>query len=168
MAKSIQFVGAAGSVTGSKYVVHTKNRKFLVDCGLFQGLKNLRLRNWDTLPFNPKDIQAVIITHAHIDHTGYIPLLVKKGFKGPIYCSDSTFELCKILLPDSGMLQEEDADFANKHDFSKHSPALPLYTKKDAEESLAFFHPLPFNTPYDLGGNIHFSLLPAAGISIES
>ncbi|MBS0185374.1 MAG: MBL fold metallo-hydrolase [Proteobacteria bacterium] len=160
----LQFLGAAGTVTGSKYLLTTSHKKILVDCGLFQGLKNLRLKNWEALPFYPNKIDALLVTHAHIDHTGYIPLLVKQGFRGPIYCSEATFELCKILLRDSGMLQEEDAAFANKHGFSKHNPALPLYTLKDAEASLNYFHPLPFNTPFDLGENIHFSFLPAGHI----
>ncbi|HQS83394.1 MAG: MBL fold metallo-hydrolase [Alphaproteobacteria bacterium 16-39-46] len=160
----IQFLGAVGTVTGSKYLLTTPHKKILVDCGLFQGLKNLRLRNWSPLPFYPNKIDALLVTHAHIDHTGYIPLLVKQGFRGPIYCSEATFELCKILLRDSGMLQEEDAEFANKHGFSKHSPALPLYTQKDAETSLNYFHPLAFNTPFDLGENLHFTFLPAGHI----
>ncbi len=160
----LQFLGAAGTVTGSKYLLTTPHKKILVDCGLFQGLKNLRLRNWAPLPFYPNKIDAVLVTHAHIDHTGYIPLLVKKGFQGPIYCSEATFELCKILLRDSGMLQEKDAEFANKYGFSKHSPALPLYTQKDAEASLNYFHPLAFNTPFDLGENLHFTFLPAGHI----
>jgi len=160
----LQFLGAAGTVTGSKYLLTTPHKKILVDCGLFQGLKNLRLRNWEALPFYPNKIDALLVTHAHIDHTGYIPLLVKQGFRGPIYCSEATFELCKILLRDSGMLQEEEAAFANKYGFSKHNPALPLYTLKDAEASFNYFHPLPFNTPFDLGTNIHFSFLPAGHI----
>jgi metallo-beta-lactamase family protein len=122
----IQFIGATGTVTGSKYLISSGSKCVLVDCGLFQGLKQLRLKNWAPLPFKASKIQNVILTHAHIDHTGYIPLLVKKGFRGKIYCSHGTEELCKILLPDSGYLQEEDAYFANKHGFSKHTPALPV------------------------------------------
>lgn len=160
----IQFLGAVGTVTGSKYLVSAEGKKILVDCGLFQGLKQLRLRNWAPLPIHPKEIQAVILTHAHIDHTGYLPLLVKEGFRGNIYCSDATFELCKILLPDSGMLQEEDAEFANRHGVSKHHPALPLYTKEDAENALNYFHPIPFEKSSRLWGNLHFSLLPAGHI----
>lgn len=160
----IQFIGAVGTVTGSKYLLTTLTKKFLIDCGLFQGLKNLRLRSWAPLPFSPQKIDALLVTHAHIDHTGYIPLLVKQGFRGPIYCTEATFDLCKILLPDSGMLQEEDAEFANRHGFSKHSPALPLYTKKDAEACLSYFHPLAFNKPFKLKSNLSFSFLPAGHI----
>src|SRR3990167_4919120 len=141
---NIQFIGATGTVTGSKYLLTNGSQKMLVDCGLFQGLKQLRLRNWATLPFQASEIKSLLLTHAHIDHTGYIPLLVKNGFRGKIFCSFGTAELCKILLPDSGYLQEEDARFANKHGFSKHTPALPLYTQKDAEESLKYFHPVDF------------------------
>jgi metallo-beta-lactamase family protein len=160
----IQFIGATGTVTGSKYLISSGSKCVLVDCGLFQGLKQLRLKNWAPLPFKASKIQNVILTHAHIDHTGYIPLLVKKGFRGKIYCSHGTEELCKILLPDSGYLQEEDAYFANKHGFSKHTPALPLYTRKDAENSLKYFHPIDFNKEFDLGENLKFSLVPAGHI----
>ncbi len=160
----IQFIGATGTVTGSKYLLSSGSKRILVDCGLFQGLKQLRLRNWAPLPFKASEIQNVLITHAHIDHTGYIPLLVKQGFRGKIYCSHGTEELCKILLPDSGYLQEEDAYFANKYGFSKHTPALPLYTKKDAVDSLKYFHPIDFNKEFDLGDNFKFSLMPAGHI----
>lgn len=161
---NIQFIGATGTVTGSKYLISSGSKRILVDCGLFQGLKQLRLRNWAPLPFKASEIQSVLLTHAHIDHTGYLPLLVKQGFRGKIYCSHGTVELCKILLPDSGYLQEEDARFANKHRFSKHTPALPLYTQKDAEESLKYFHPINFNHEFDLGSNLRFSLIPAGHI----
>jgi len=161
---NLQFIGATGTVTGSKYLVSNGSQKFLVDCGLFQGLKQLRLRNWNPLPFKPSEIQNVLLTHAHIDHTGYIPLLVKNGFRGKIFCSLGTEELCKILLPDSGFLQEEDAHFANKHGFSKHKPALPLYTMKDAEEALKYFHPLEFDKDYNLGSDFTFRLRPAGHI----
>jgi metallo-beta-lactamase family protein len=160
----IQFIGATGTVTGSKYLISSASKRVLVDCGLFQGLKQLRLRNWAPLPFKASEIQSVLLTHAHIDHTGYIPLLVKQGFRGKIYCSHGTEELCKILLPDSGYLQEEDTYFANKHGFSKHTPALPLYTRKDAENCLKYFHPIDFNKEFDLGENLKFSLVPAGHI----
>lgn len=160
----IQFIGATGTVTGSKYLLSTASQKILVDCGLFQGLKELRLRNWSPLPFKPSEIKSLLLTHAHIDHTGYIPLLIKNGFRGKIYCSYGTAELCKILLLDSGFLQEEDARFANKHGFSKHKPALPLYTMKDAEESLKYFHPLDFDHEVNLGKELTFTLLPAGHI----
>ncbi|MCB0362316.1 MAG: MBL fold metallo-hydrolase, partial [Bdellovibrionales bacterium] len=140
----LTFLGGTGTVTGSKYLIESSSLTgpILVDCGLFQGLKNLRLKNRESLPFDPKGLSAVILTHAHLDHSGYIPLLVKSGFKGPIYCSEATYELCKILLPDSGHLQEEEAKYANKRGFSKHHPALPLYTIEDAEASLSFFKPV--------------------------
>lgn len=160
----IQFIGATGTVTGSKYLITSGSQRVLVDCGLFQGLKQLRLRNWAHLPFKASEIKSVFLTHAHIDHTGYIPLLVKQGFRGKIYCSHGTAELCKLLLTDSGYLQEEDARFANKHGFSKHTPALPLYTRKDAEESLKYFHPLDFNHEVDIGNGLKFTLFPAGHI----
>ena len=133
---SISFWGGVGTVTGSKYLVDTGRARVLVDCGMFQGLKELRERNWLEPPFDPRSIDAVLITHAHIDHTGYLPRLVKQGFNGPVYCSRGTADLLKILLPDAGRLQEEDADYKNRHNLSKHSPALPLYTEKDADASL--------------------------------
>src|SRR5262245_44905535 len=132
----IQFLGAAETVTGSKYLVTSSNQRVLVDCGLFQGLKTLRLRNWAALPVDAGSISSVILTHAHLDHSGYLPLLVKNGFRGPIYCTPATAELCKLLLPDSGHLQEEDAGYANRRGFSKHRPALPLYTEDDAKRCL--------------------------------
>jgi metallo-beta-lactamase family protein len=135
----IQFLGAAETVTGSRYLLTQGKTKILVDCGLFQGFKNLRLRNWDAFPIAPSEIDAVLLTHAHLDHSGYIPLLVKNGFRGKVYCTSATRDLCRILLPDSGFLQEEEARFANKHKFSKHKPALPLYTQQDAETSLNSF-----------------------------
>jgi metallo-beta-lactamase family protein len=160
----IQFIGATGTVTGSKYLITADDQRVLVDCGLFQGLKQLRLRNWTPLPFKASELHYVLLTHAHIDHTGYIPLLVKHGFRGKIYCSEGTAELCKVLLPDSGYLQEEDARFANKHGFSKHEPALPLYTRQDAENSLRYLHPLEFNRELTLGDQLRFSFMPAGHI----
>lgn len=160
----IQFIGATGTVTGSKYLLTFDGHKILVDCGLFQGLKDLRIRNWASLPFQPSEIEHILLTHAHIDHTGYIPLMVKEGFRGEIYCSQGTAELCKILLPDSGYLQEEDARLANKYGFTKHKPALPLYTKEDAEASLKYFHPIDFHKAIKLPGDFQFTLLPAGHI----
>lgn len=153
-AMEIQFLGAAKTVTGSKYLISIHSRKILVDCGLYQGHKELRLRNWQPLPIDPKKIEMVILTHAHIDHTGYIPLLVKNGFKGPIYCSAGTKDLCEVLLPDAGYLQEEEAYFANKYGFSKHTPALPLYTKEDAENALQYFKTVAFDKALSLGDDI--------------
>src|SRR5216110_434409 len=133
---TLSFWGAAGSVTGSKYLIESNQGRVLVDCGLFQGMKELRERNWAEPPFNAAQVDAVIITHAHIDHTGYLPRFVNHGFRGPIYCSRGTAELMKILLPDSARLQEEEADYRNRHNITKHLPALPLYTEADAREAL--------------------------------
>ena len=139
----IEFWGGVGTVTGSKYLVVTDKARVLVDCGLFQGLKELRERNWEDPPFNPHGLNAALITHAHIDHTGYLPRLVQKGFRGPVYCSRGTADLLKILLPDAGRLQEEEADYRNRHHLTKHQPALPLYTEKDAYAALELVKPLP-------------------------
>lgn len=161
---NIQFIGGTGTVTGSKYLLSSGSQQILVDCGLFQGLKQLRLRNWSPLPFKPSEIKSVLLTHAHIDHSGYIPLLVKHGFRGKIHCSYGTAALCEILLPDSGYLQEEEAHFANKHGTSKHTPALPLYTLKEAEASLKYFHPVEFNHEIELAKNLTFTLASAGHI----
>lgn len=154
----ITFLGATETVTGSKYLIEENSIKVLIDCGLFQGYKELRLRNWDVFPLAPASIEAVILTHAHIDHSGYIPLLVKKGFRGKIYCSKATYDLCSLLLPDSGHLQEEDAERANRHGYSKHHPAMPLYTEDDAKTSLKYFHPVDFGKTYFLKEDLHFRL----------
>lgn len=138
----LQFLGAAGTVTGSRYLITQGETKILVDCGLFQGFKMLRLRNWEKFPLDPASLAAVVLTHAHVDHSGYLPLLVKNGFRGPIYATQATVDLCRILLPDSGFLQEEEARFANKRSYSKHHPALPLYTQEDAEEALKYLRPV--------------------------
>lgn len=140
----LQFLGAAGTVTGSKYLVQSGDSRILVDCGLFQGYKQLRLRNWARPPFDPSSIAAVVLTHAHIDHTGYLPVLIRGGFRGRIYCTEATADLCKILLPDSARLAEEDAERANRHGYSKHKPALPLYTLQDAEAALRHLVTVPF------------------------
>jgi metallo-beta-lactamase family protein len=140
---SIEFWGGVGTVTGSKYLVGTNKGRVLVDCGLFQGLKELRERNWQDPPFDPHSLNAVLITHAHIDHTGYLPRLVQQGFRGPVYCSRGTADLLKILLPDSGRLQEEEADYRNRHKLTKHHPALPLYTEQDAYDALDLVKPMP-------------------------
>ena len=147
----LQFLGATGTVTGSKYLLRHGDATILVDCGLFQGFKQLRLRNWEPLPVAPKTVDAVVLTHAHIDHSGYLPLLARQGFRGRVYCTSATHELCKILLTDSGHLQEEEAKFANRHGFSKHQPALPLYTREDAERCLKLFAPRPFSQDFAAG-----------------
>lgn len=140
MSVDITFLGGADTVTGSKYLVQHAGHQVLVDCGLFQGYKQLRLRNWNPPPFHPSDIDAVLLTHAHLDHSGYLPLLCRQGFKGRIHATAATRDLCAILLPDSGHIQEEDAAFANRHGFSKHSPAEPLYTQRDALNCQHQFH----------------------------
>jgi metallo-beta-lactamase family protein len=160
----LQFLGATGTVTGSKYLLQSHSKNILVDCGLFQGFKQLRLRNWRPLPFSPKDIDAVVLTHAHIDHSGYLPLLVKHGFRGPVYCTSGTRELCEILLLDSAKLQEEEAEYSNKYSFSKHKPALPLYTREDAERSLQQLQVVETYKEKSLGGTLQLQLLPAGHI----
>lgn len=160
----LQFLGATGTVTGSKYLLQSRTKNILVDCGLFQGFKQLRLRNWRPLPFKPHDLDAVVLTHAHIDHSGYLPLLVKQGFRGPIYCTSGTKELCGILLLDSAKLQEEEAEYSNKYSFSKHKPALPLYTREDAERSLQQFQVVETYKEKPLGGALRLQLLPAGHI----
>jgi metallo-beta-lactamase family protein len=148
MGVRITFLGGADTVTGSKYLVQHQDQSLLVDCGLFQGYKQLRLRNRNPLPVLPGAIQAVLLTHAHLDHSGYLPLLAKQGFNGPVFASTGTRDLCKILLPDSGHIQEEDALFANRKGFSKHAPALPLYTRQDALDCLPLFKTVALGTPF--------------------
>lgn len=138
----LQSLGAAGTVTGSKHLLLTPGMTVMIDCGLFQGIKALREKNWEPLPFNPTDIDALILTHAHLDHCGYIPLLVKNGYRKKIYMSRPTRDLAELILRDCAKLQEEDAEKANRHGYSKHHPAKPLYTVKDAEAALPFFSSL--------------------------
>ncbi len=157
----LRFLGATGTVTGSKYLVRHGGTSVMVDCGLFQGFKQLRLRNWAAFPVAPASVHAVVLTHAHIDHSGYVPLLVKQGFKGKVACSEATYELCRILLPDSGHLQEEEADFANRRGFSRHHPALPLYTREDAVRCLKHFSPQPFLKSWSLAPGLSASLTPS-------
>ncbi len=145
----LSFYGATGTVTGSKYLLNAKSKRILIDCGLFQGFKQLRLRNWAPFTFDARLLDAVVLTHAHIDHTGSLPLLVKQGYIGPIYCTAATRELCEIMLPDAAHLQEEEAEYANRHSFSKHSPALPLYTLADAKKALGLFKTVAFDEPFE-------------------
>ncbi len=147
----LTFLGAAGTVTGSKHLVEHRGLRVLVDCGLFQGLKALRLMNWADAPIDPRTLDAVLLTHAHLDHSGFLPRLVRDGFRGPVWCTHATQELCRLLLPDSGHLQEEDAAYANRKGFSKHHPALPLYTEEDAERALERFRRVKFGDALDLG-----------------
>lgn len=167
----IQFLGAAGTVTGSKHLINTSTNEdgregfqVLVDCGLFQGQKEWRERNWTDLPIPNKEIDAVILTHAHLDHSGWIPRLVKYGYRGPIYATPATIDLCSILLPDSGHLQEEDAAFANKRKSSKHTPALPLYTFEEARQCLSQFQPVNFDEVKQLRPDFSFKFVRAAHI----
>ena len=162
----LSFYGATQTVTGSRYLVTCGQRRVLVDCGLFQGYKHLRLKNWGRLPFAIDSVDAVLLTHAHLDHSGYLPLFVRSGFKGPIYATAATRELCGILLPDSGHLQEEQAQFANRHGFSKHTPALPLYTQKDAIACLKRFRTVAFDEPFEPAPGVTARLSHAGHLSL--
>lgn len=145
----LQFCGATGTVTGSRYCVSRGGRSLLVDCGLFQGYKQLRLRNWAPMPFDPARICAVVLTHAHLDHSGFLPVLVREGFRGPIFCTSGTRDLCRLLLPDSGHIQEEDAERANRRSYSRHHPALPLYTEAEAMRSLEHFSTRAYDLAFE-------------------
>ena len=160
----LTFLGGVGTVTGSKALVTYKGRQILIDCGLFQGYKNLRLMNWEQFAFDVRKLDTVVLTHAHLDHSGALPLLVKRGFKGRVIATPGTVDVCGVLLPDSGHLQEEDALYANKHRLSKHSPALPLYTELDARRALKVMAPLPFEEPLDLGGGLQLRFQSAGHI----
>ena len=170
----VSFLGAAGTVTGSRYLLELGTRRVLVDCGLFQGLKRLRERNWQPLPVDPASLDAVLLTHAHIDHSGYLPGFTRAGYRGPVLCTQATRDLLSVLLPDSAHLQEEEAAFANRHRYSKHSPALPLYSQADAVAALALLHVVDFDTDIALGPDVHarFShaghLLGAASLRLHT
>ena len=161
---NLTFLGATQTVTGSKFLLDNGDFRALVDCGLFQGLKALRLRNWDAPPIDPKSVDAVVLTHAHIDHTGYLPRFIKQGFRGPVYVSPATLDLLRILLPDSGHLQEEEAFFRNRHRLTRHEPAQPLYTKDDAERALELLKPARYGQRMDLSKTLSFELIPAGHI----
>ncbi len=148
--RMLTFLGAAGTVTGSKYLISTEGRKFFLDAGLFQGLKELRLRNWQKPSFDAAEIDAVVLSHAHIDHSGYLPLLYRNHFRGKIYATSATADLLKVLLPDSAHLQEEEAELANRYGFSKHKPALPLYTSEDADGVLKQVIPESYHKPFQV------------------
>jgi len=160
----LTFLGATQTVTGSKFLLETKDRRILLDCGLFQGPKDLRLRNWEAPPVDPKSVDAIILTHAHIDHTGYLPRFVAQGYKGPVYATPATVDLARILLPDAAHLQEEEARFRNKHQLSKHRPALPLYTLDHAIATLELLRPVRYGQPLGLSKTLGFRLMPAGHI----
>ncbi len=157
----LTFLGAADTVTGSRFLLEAGDAKLLVDCGLFQGFKKLRQRNWSPLIAAPASIDAVVLTHAHLDHSGWLPVLVREGFRGPIHATEGTHELAGILLRDSARLQEEEAAFANRHGFSKHSPALALYEIADAERALTRFSVQRFGATFDLPAEIRARFAPA-------
>ncbi len=169
----LSFHGAAGTVTGSKYLISVNKRKILIDCGMFQGGRELRLRNWQQLPFDPSEVENVILTHCHIDHIGYLPKLVKEGFRGTVYCTPPTAEIGHISLLDAAHLQMEDAEYRNKKRLTRHEKALPLFTTDDAEEAMRFFEDASYMEWMALGKEIRFRLhdaghiLGAAGVELE-
>ena len=154
MSPTIKFLGAVGTVTGSRFIVEGKNSKVMIDCGLYQGLKELRLKNWEKFPEEPTSIDAIVISHAHLDHCGYLPKLVREGYEGPIYCTPYTAKLAAIVLRDSAKLQTEDAKYAKKKGFSKHKDPTGLYNAEEAERAIALFHPVPFHTPFQVAEEI--------------
>jgi metallo-beta-lactamase family protein len=158
---SITFLGAAQTVTGSKHLLDTGAAKVLVDAGLFQGLKELRERNWQGLPIAARDIDAIVLTHAHLDHCGYLPRLVSEGFRGRVFCTPGTKDLCGIVLPDSGRIQEEDAEQANRHGYSRHAPALPLYTESDAMHALTLLQPVGYERPMPVADGVEVEFINA-------
>ena len=157
----LTFLGAARTVTGSKYLLEINGSRVLFDCGLFQGLKELRLRNWEPFPVPPQSIDAVVLTHAHLDHVGYLPRLVAQGYRGRVYCTAGTADLCRLVLPDSGRIQDEDARQANRHGFSKHAPALPLYTEVDAFRALTQLQPFGYERPIEVATGVTVEFVPA-------
>jgi len=169
----LTFLGGTGTVTGSKYLLEHQGRRLLVDCGLFQGLKQLRLRNWDAFAVAPGEVDAVVLTHAHLDHSGFIPRLREAGFRGHVYTSAATRDLCGLLLPDSGRLMEEEAEYANRHGFSKHHPALPLYTEAQANDALRAFRSVHFGESFEPIPGVRVTLtraghlLGAASVRVE-
>ncbi len=172
-APTLRFLGAAGTVTGSRTLLDAGDERILIDCGMFQGRKNLRVLNWEPFPIDPESIDAVLLTHAHLDHCGYLPRLVRLGFRGPVYCTEGTRRLAEIVLADSAKLHEEQASHANRHGYSRHDPALPLYTRDDAERCNLLFQTVPFDTPIEVAEDINATfcgaghILGAAWIAVE-
>jgi len=158
---SITFLGAAQTVTGSKYLLDTGQSRVLIDCGLFQGIKELRDRNWQAFPIAATGIDAIVLTHAHLDHCGYLPRLVAQGFRGRIFCTAGTLDLCRIVLPDAGRIQEEDAENANRHGYSKHAPALPLYRESDAFRAISQLQPVGYDRPMPVTADIEAEFVNA-------
>jgi metallo-beta-lactamase family protein len=158
---TLTFLGASRTVTGSKYLLDTGANQVLIDAGLFQGLKELRERNWQNLPIAARDIDAIVLTHAHLDHVGYLPRLVSQGFRGRVFCTAGTRDLCRIVLPDSGRIHEEDAENANRHGYSKHAPALPLYTEEDAFRAVSLLQPAGYDRPLPVADGIEVEFVNA-------
>ncbi|MBE3071693.1 MAG: MBL fold metallo-hydrolase [Acidobacteria bacterium] len=158
---SLTFLGAARTVTGSKFLLEVGDHRILVDCGLFQGFKELRLRNWEPLPVEADSIRAVVLTHAHVDHSGFLPRLFNQGFRGRVFCTPGTADLCRILLPDAGRLAEEDARAANRYGYSRHRPALPLFTETDAFRVLSNLQPVGFDRPVPVMPGVETSFINA-------
>lgn len=169
----LQFLGATGTVTGSKFLVTSGATRVLVDCGLYQGLRELRQRNWDDPPFSPRDVDAIVLTHAHIDHCGYLPRLVSQGYDGPVYLTRRTADLAAIVLPDSGFLNEEEAAYANRKGYTRHEPALPLYTREDAIAATRLFTTVEFGVPTEVAPDVTITMsraghiLGAASVAVE-
>jgi metallo-beta-lactamase family protein len=161
MPVSLKFLGAARTVTGSKYLLDTGKARILIDAGLFQGLKELRELNWREFPVPASSLDAVVLTHAHLDHCGYLPRLVMQGFKGRVFCTAGTRDLCRIVLPDSGRIQEEDAANANRHGYSRHAPALPLYGEADAFRAVSLLQPVGYERAMPVAEGIEVDFLAA-------
>ncbi len=164
MIAKLTFMGATGTVTGSRFLLEAENKKLLIDCGLFQGIKKIRQRNWEPFPIAPGEIDRVLLTHAHVDHCGYLPRIVRQGFKGQVNCTWPTADICSLALRDSAHLQEEDARYANKKGFSKHRPALPLYTKEDAENAISLFKPVNYGQDISLSDTMRVKFKDAGHI----
>lgn len=161
---SLTFLGASGGVTGSKYLLASDCARILIDCGMFQGQREEEALNWEALPVDPASVQAVVLTHAHLDHTGYLPRWIRLGYTGPVFCTHGTADLCAIMLPDAGFLQEEEAQHANRHGWSRHRPAEPLFTLLDAQRALRQLHPVAYHQPIEVAPGMRVSFQPAGHI----